>query len=569
MIRMTGVPFFMKNQVRAWLTSNASNEDAFYFVHGDDFVIELIDRPYRCTFMAGDGVVVVKLYIRSELGMYDEKRGDLNLTACSDGSEPVIWGSDRIENGETIILDLLQAGNQLCNLFAASERVPDCSDMNPEHEGIVVKRAEDTLCYRRVAGKRRPALLCTTLFGGDQPVRPYADEIRNAWKQTEKDFQTLLQEAEEGDEEAMECVARRYLKGDAEVDVVPERAAHWFLKLAEADDAVGQFQLAMLYLRGMGVEKNVARALYWMQRAEENDHAEAGTYAQACARILTLQEQADAGDDWISAKLAEEYLALGREMEDGDDFFTLSFRLAEKAAVQDIPEAMWVLAQIYEYGLGVPEDTERAVAYYQRGCALGHAGCMHSLGCFYLQGDYLISDVDQGVKLCLRAAEQGYGPAMLTIGNCYQFGDGVPSSMQLAVAWYEKYLETKDDPEVRHMVMHYRSISGLANDAGMEVPFEMLPEQEPFSGFSIFGDDPFTSGMFESTMDFGGGGMFGMDQGLFSETSTFASSVPMFSDDLIWTRLRAEAGDQSAITLLAALEGDSDGDVLAMTAHDE
>ena len=43
-------------------------------------MIEMIDRPYRFAVNAGNGMVSAKLYIRSELGMYDPNRGDVELT---------------------------------------------------------------------------------------------------------------------------------------------------------------------------------------------------------------------------------------------------------------------------------------------------------------------------------------------------------------------------------------------------------------------------------------------------------------------------------------------------------
>ena len=84
------------------------------------------------------------------------------------------------------------------------------------------------------------------------------------------------------------------------------------------------------------------------------------------------------------------------------------------------------------------------------------------------------------------------------------------------------------------------------------MPFEMeLEEKDPFGGFSIFGDDPFSAGGM-SLMNFGGDAI-SLTGEMFSEPVVNEPSVSMFSDDLIWTRLRAEAGDEEAIALLAAL----------------
>jgi hypothetical protein len=81
---------------------------------------------------------------------------------------------------------------------------------------------------------------------------------------------------------------------------------------------------------------------------------------------------------------------------------------------------------------------------------------------------------------------------------------------------------------------------------------QMEEENDPFAGFSIFGGgDPFAKGSLMSgepdldAFDFLGGDSF-------SVTPEVGTTEPMF-DDLIWTRLRAEAGDEEAIALLKAL----------------
>ncbi len=555
MTNLTNTQFYMKNQVRAWLASlAAANDSGFPFAEGDCFVLEMIDRPYRCVINAGGGTVSVKLYIRSELGMYDPNRGDVELTVFEHMDAPFINDFGRVEDGDKVIRSYLDAAVGLGLLLKESEQRDVFAAAVFEHEGFVVKRDDEQAIFRHVKGKKRPSLLCNTLFDGDKLVRPYPDEVRNLWQREEKDLETLLAEAEDGDEEAMGRVAAMYLQDD------PREAVRWYERLAEEDDAEGQYQLGLMLLRGLGVQRDPILALGWLERAAYNDHASAEMYAQHCCRIVELEEGVLCGDACAMGKLAEEYMNLGMMLDDGVVFFAEALELAKKAMSGDAPEAMWVLGQSYELGLGVDENMETAIEYYDRGCALGHPGCLHSMGRFYLHGDYLIGDVEKGIAMCLESAELGWGPAMLTMGDCYQFGDGVPSSMKSAVEWYEKYLEHHEDNDLLRQVMHIRSVVGLVDDHGMAAPFEMQMEEEndPFAGFSIFSaGDPFANGNpFGGEPDFGG---FGFGQQSFSETPEFGSTVPMFSDDLIWTRLRAEAGDEEAIALLAALGETIDG----------
>ena len=547
MTKLSDTQFYMKNQVRAWLAAlGAANESGFPFAEGDCFVMELIDRPYRFAVSGGSGMVSAKLYIRSELGMYDPNRGDVELVIYAGMDAPFINDFGRVEDGDKVIASYLDAAIGLALLLKDNPERDVFASADAEHEGFVVKREGDGALFRPVAGKKRPSLLCNTLFDGDKLVRPYPDEVRNLWQREEKSRETLLAEAEDGDEEAMGILAARYLEEDA------VQAAKWYEKLAEADDAEGQYQLGMLYLRGVGVARDVTRAAELLRRASNNDHGTAHVYGECCGRIVDLEDGVKYGDAYAMGWMAEEYMNFGLLLDDGEVFFSEALRLADAAG--EVPTALWVLGQSYEHGLGVEEDTETAIRYYERGCALEHPGCLHSMGKFYLHGDYLIGDVEKGIAMCLRSAELGFGPAMLTIGDCYHFGEGVPSSMKSAVAWYEKYLETHEDKELLRQVMHIRSVAGLADDNGMAAPFEMQTEEEndPFAGFSIFGDGaPFAKGsLMSGEPDFGAFDFFGGDS--FSVTPEAGTTEPMF-DDLIWTRLRAEAGDEEAIAMLKAM----------------
>jgi len=555
MTALNNTQFYMKNQVRAWLAgAGAAHDSGLPFVDGDCFVIEMIDRPYRFVISFGGGALSSKLYIRSELGMYDPNRGDVELTLFDGMDAPFISDFGRVEDAEQVITSYQNAAVGLALLLNTSEVRDRFADSDSACEGFVVKRDEDVPVFRHVAGRKRPSLLCNTLFDGDKLVRPYADEVQNLWTREEKSREELVAEAEAGDEEAMGELAAILFRED------PCEAVRWYERLAEEDDAEGEFLLGLMLLQGLGIRRDTILALGWLERAAYNDHASAEVYAECCRRIVDLEDGVSYGDPFAMGWLAEEYMNLGLLLENGESFFGEALTLAKKAMASDVPAAMWVLGQMHELGLGVGEDAETAIKYYERGCALEHPGCLHSMGKFYLHGDYLIGDTDKGISMCLHAAELGWAPAMLTMGDCYQFGDGVPSSMKTAVEWYERYLETHEDKELLRQVMHICSVAGLADDHGMAAPFEMQMEEEndPFAGFSIFsGGDSFAKGRVLSgepdldAFDFLGGSSF-------SVTPEVGTTEPMF-DDLIWTRLRAEAGDEDAIALLKALGENVEG----------
>jgi len=479
---LTGISFFLKNNVNTWLLNQFEQEECQVTFDAADFCFDMIDKAIRCHFSSNESSVSVKLFVRSELGMYDDFFNDLSYTVFADGSASELTASGRfsgdpVEQADTFLKVGCGLGDR-----ARSERLMDSfGDLNLETEGILVKLIGGALRFERVSGRKRPAMLCRTLFGGEQMVRPYHDEAYNLWGNSFVTIESLLADANNGDEDAMERVALAYLNGDEELQVTKDaqQAAEWFTKLAQQDQPSAQFQLALLHLQGAGVERNAVQALYWMEQAKENGDENAFTYAEICKTIAELQTAADGGEFQAAADLAKEYLSLGLAMDADNDFFGLCLEYASKAVEADISEAFWVLAQLYENGLGVDEDFEQALLHYRRGSDLGHAACRHSLGCLYLQGDYLISDMAQGFALCMEAAEQGYAPAMQTIGRCYQFGDGVESSMKTALEWYEKYLACNPDPEFEQQLLYFKSIPGLMDDSGMEIQVDLNQVYEP------------------------------------------------------------------------------------------
>lgn len=554
---ITGISFFMKNNVHARLLEQHAQQ----FGAAADFCFDMIDRAIRCHFVSSENDISVKLFVRSELGMYDDFFADMSLTVYADGRESELYSSGRISGDPQELSEgYLKVGCALRDLVLAEQLTESFRDLNLETEGVLVKLIGGELRFERVAGRKRPAMLCRTLFGGEQMVRPYQDEAYNLWGNTFVTIESLLADANNGDEDAMERVAMAYLNGDEELQVTKDaqRAAEWFTKLALQDHPSAQLELAMLYLQGSGVEQDASQALHWMECAKANGDEAAFTHAETCSTIVTLQNSVNEGDLQAAAALAKEYMRLGLAMDEDNGFFGLCLDLASKAAEADIPEAFWVLAQVCENGLGVDEDFEKALGYYRRGSELGHAACQHSLGCLYLQGDYLISDMDQGFALCMEAAEKGYAPAMQTIGRCYQFGDGVESSMKTALEWYEKYLACNPDPEFEQQLLYFKSIPGLMDDSGMEihVDLEQVYEPEDFTMDFDFGMG-FRSDSIAAMVAFSDAEAYELEllaQGMLPDAPKPESAETLSKEAFPRVQLKAAEGDSRAIEILATID---------------
>ena len=113
----------------------------------------------------------------------------------------------------------------------------------------------------------------------------------------------------------------------------------------------------------------------------------------------------------------------------------------EKASNQDYPLAQCDLGYCYDLGLGVPQDHRKAVYWYEKAAKQGNAMAKNNLGVCYRDGIYVRRDFDQAVYWFREAAEQGEPYAQCNLGYCYDAGLGVPQNKNKAFYWYEKAAE--------------------------------------------------------------------------------------------------------------------------------
>ncbi len=127
---------------------------------------------------------------------------------------------------------------------------------------------------------------------------------------------------------------------------------------AEKGDAAAQYELAMAYDAGQGVQKDLSQAAHWCLKAAEQGHAA----SQNC--IGSMYQFGD-GVPQDEAAAAFWY---------------------EKAAAQDFGEAYTNLGYMNDLGKGVPQDRVRAVDLYLKGAEKGSLNAMLNVGVSYWKG---------------------------------------------------------------------------------------------------------------------------------------------------------------------------------------
>ena len=104
-----------------------------------------------------------------------------------------------------------------------------------------------------------------------------------------------------------------YILDQSEQD---EEAVAWYRKAAEQGDAKGQLSLGEMYLKGEGVEQDLAQGVAWVTKAAENGSTEAmrllslnyqkggmGLAVDPEQARYWLQQAAEQGDGWARQQL--------------------------------------------------------------------------------------------------------------------------------------------------------------------------------------------------------------------------------------------------------------------------
>lgn len=97
-------------------------------------------------------------------------------------------------------------------------------------------------------------------------------------------------------------------------------------------------------------------------------------------------------------------------------------------AENGIPEAQNLLASLYLEGdteLGVEQDIQNAVKWFEKSVEVGNIAAMGRLGEIYCTGEYGISNTKRGILLLEKAADAGDNVAMGNLGFVYSKGVGV------------------------------------------------------------------------------------------------------------------------------------------------
>jgi uncharacterized protein len=220
------------------------------------------------------------------------------------------------------------------------------------------------------------------------------------------------------------------------------------VRLAEAGDIAGQYELANFYLRGAGVARNPTAARRWADAAARRNHA---------------------GAQYLVGMLAETGVGGSRDAQEARRWYQLSapsFDLARRAL-----ERMDV-ADMSQRG-----DYRGAFAKAKPLAEAGDANMQNFLAVAYRTGQGTTIDNAASLRWLEAAAAQNHPQALVLLGNMYETGDGRPVNLDVARQYYQRAAAL--DYEPARQALTRLAVAGIQPRLVPQVPLPNLPSGPP------------------------------------------------------------------------------------------
>lgn len=182
-----------------------------------------------------------------------------------------------------------------------------------------------------------------------------------AGKGVAKSYEKALRAFEEGAEKGhVGCCYElgTMLVGGIGCEADDARAAEMFRKAADGGDVHAMFELGAMYAQGRGVKKNYVKAMRYLRKANVLPEASAMLDEAIAWWRPAAEARIPEGEYWYGVCLINGYGVTPD--------YTVGFNWIYQAALSDHLKAIDAMVQIYEGGIGVPEDKGKAEFWRER-----------------------------------------------------------------------------------------------------------------------------------------------------------------------------------------------------------
>ena len=214
------------------------------------------------------------------------------------------------------------------------------------------------------------------------------------------------------------------------------RAAEWYQKATDENYAPSQVKLAIMFLNGEGVERDVSRAFTLFKQAADLKNARAMFYVGRCYSN---------GDGVM------------RNINVAIQWYMQAVKLNDECAMVN-------LGACYEHGLGVPKDLTEAFNYYKMAADLDEPLGQYNLGLCYECGRGVDKNYNNAFRWYSLSAEQGEPAGQAGLGRCYFWGHGTEQDYKQAFFWLKRAAEQDEPLALKLLADCYAEGKGVNKD---------------------------------------------------------------------------------------------------------
>lgn len=125
------------------------------------------------------------------------------------------------------------------------------------------------------------------------------------------------------------------------------------------------------------------------------------------------------------------------------------------------------LALLYQFGLGVVKDIDKAVFWYTEAANAGDSKAQTNLGHLFYEGGVVTRDISRAMKLFELAARQGNVSAQYNLSRAYLAGIGVKPDFVKGFVWLSMAAKSSVGKEAEQVE------KGLVDLSGMLTPVQL------------------------------------------------------------------------------------------------
>lgn len=211
-----------------------------------------------------------------------------------------------------------------------------------------------------------------------------------------------------------ETVDQPYGQG-IQAQLPKKRELPWYSSETDLDDRDVQWDVALHYINGDGVEKNLLEGYKWAEKAARNGHGRAASYLGDCHRYgIEIEQDYQGAFAWYEKAVELGYYRAEKFL--GDCYYfgkgcsidqVKAAEMYEKAAKHGVPEGMFCLGNVYHFAIGRPRNDKEAVKWFREAAKFGIGFAQNNLGCCYYDGLGIKQNYEQARLLYIKGRDNG------------------------------------------------------------------------------------------------------------------------------------------------------------------